>query len=140
MLAISRRTISENNLQERADTIQGDVTSIPLPDASVQLAVSRGSVFFWIDLPKAFAEIYRVLAPGGWAYIGGGFGSKELKERIVREMALQDRDGEKFRGRVRQNLGAEMHDRFEASLKAAGITAYDIYRNEDIGLWLVIRK
>ena len=28
------------------------------------------------------SEVYRILKPGGWAYIGGGFGNKELQQSI----------------------------------------------------------
>ncbi|NLA76055.1 MAG: class I SAM-dependent methyltransferase, partial [Deltaproteobacteria bacterium] len=80
MIEIAKQTIQENNIQERSVTITGGVSSIALPDNSINLAVSRGSVFFWEGLPKAFQEIYRVLAPGGCTYIGGGFGTRELKK------------------------------------------------------------
>jgi ubiquinone/menaquinone biosynthesis C-methylase UbiE len=66
--------------------ISGDVAALPVEDASQDLVISRDSVFFWEDLPLAFTEILRVLRPGGHAYVGGGFGSAELAERIVAEM------------------------------------------------------
>ena len=140
MLAIATRTIAESGLQTRAGTLQGKVSAIALPDASVNLAVSRGSIFFWEDLPKAFLEIHRVLAPDGWAYIGGGFGSRELKEAIEREMTSRNQGGDDFCAKVRQNLGAETHARFETALETAGIASYIILHNEDIGLWLIMRK
>ncbi|MBC7343666.1 MAG: methyltransferase domain-containing protein, partial [Clostridia bacterium] len=40
----------------------------------------QGFGVFWENLEKAFKEIHRVLAPGGIAYIGGGFGTSELKK------------------------------------------------------------
>lgn len=140
MLAIAEQTISKHGLEKRADTLQGDVSSIALPDGSVHLAVSRGSIFFWKDLARAFAEIYRLLAPDGSAYIGGGFGSKALKEQIECEMASRDREGENFRARVRQNLGDDARTRFESALKVAGIPSYTILQDENIGLWIVIKK
>ncbi|MFH0996122.1 MAG: class I SAM-dependent methyltransferase [Pseudomonadota bacterium] len=140
MLAIANRTIAESGLEIRADTMQGEVSAIPLPDASVNLAVSRGSIFFWEDLPQAFREIHRVLAPDGWAYIGGGFGSRELKKSIESEMSSRNQGGDDFCARVRRNLGAETRGRFETALETAGIASYIIVHSEDIGLWLIMRK
>lgn len=75
-----------------------------------------------------------MLTPGGWAYIGGGFGSRELKESIESEMASRNQGGDDFCDRVRRNLGAETRGRFETALETAGIAAYIILHNEDIGL------
>jgi len=140
MLAIASRTIAENGLRTRAGTLLGEVSAIALPDASVNLAVSRGSIFFWEDLPRAFREIYRVLAPDGWAYIGGGFGSREIKETIEHEMTSRNQGNNEFSAKVRKNLGMETRARFEAALETAGIDDFFILHNEDIGLWFVIRK
>lgn len=111
MLAIAASTIAECGLEDRAATLHGDVAHIPLPDDSVDLAVSRGSVFFWEDLPRAFAEIRRVLASGGWGYIGGGFGSAKIKAEIERKMrARSAREGGDFRGHVHRNLAPETRE------------------------------
>ena len=140
MLAIAARTIAENGLQDRAATLHGEVTAIALPDESVDLAVSRGSVYFWDDMPRAFREIHRVLSPGGWAYIGGGFGSRAIREDIKRQMDADPQRGERFRDRVHRNLGPDSRAQFETALDTAGITCFSILQNEEIGLWLVMRK
>lgn len=140
MLEIVKRTISENGLENRSGIIQGDVSAISLPNKSVDLAVSRGSVFFWEDLPAAFKEICRVLSPGGWAYIGGGFGSNALKKCIERKMAGLNKNGGPFSDRVRRNLGPETRIRFERALVSAGIDDFEVLQDDDIGLWLVLRK
>jgi ubiquinone/menaquinone biosynthesis C-methylase UbiE len=140
MLAIANRTIAENGLQKRADTLQGEVSAIALPDASVNLAVSRGSIFFWEDLPQALLEVHRVLAPDGWAYIGGGFGSREIKAAIAHEMTSRNQGNDEFCAKIQKNLGMETRARFEAALETAGIDDFFILHNEDIGLWLVIKK
>jgi ubiquinone/menaquinone biosynthesis C-methylase UbiE len=140
MIALAERTIAGHDLQSRTAARQGDVTDIDLPDACVDLVVSRGSVFFWEDLPRAFKEIYRILAPQGWAYIGGGFGSRELKESIEREMASRGKSTGPFGDKVRRNLGPETRNRFVTALETAGIDSYSILQSDDIGLWLVMRK
>lgn len=50
----------------------GSLTSLPLPDNSIDAAITVNTVYFVDDLPKAAAELARVLAPGGRAVIGIG--------------------------------------------------------------------
>jgi ubiquinone/menaquinone biosynthesis C-methylase UbiE len=140
MLAIVQRTIAENGLASRAHTLQGNIMSIPLPDACMDLAVSRGSIFFWENLTTALCEIHRVLAPNGWAYVGGGFGSKELKASIIREMKARNQGSDQFRQRMSRNLGPETRVRFEKALETVGIASFSIIDNEEIGLWIVMQK
>jgi len=47
-----------------ARAIAGTAEEIPLPDESVD-AVFIGQAWHWFDVPKAVAEIHRVLRPGG---------------------------------------------------------------------------
>ena len=57
-----------------------DVHSLPFPDNSFDLVVSRGSIPFWRDHRLAAREIMRVLRPGGVALVGGGSGRLMPKE------------------------------------------------------------
>src|SRR2546428_8365932 len=47
------------------EILAGDATKVPLPDASVDVVTSNGVLNLVPDKPAAFAEIYRVLKPGG---------------------------------------------------------------------------
>lgn len=47
-----------------AEALDGTAEAIPLPAASVD-AVVAGQAFHWFDVPRAMAEIARVLRPGG---------------------------------------------------------------------------
>jgi SAM-dependent methyltransferase len=47
-----------------AKAVAGTAEAIPLPDASVD-AVFVGQAWHWFDIPRAVAEIHRVLRPGG---------------------------------------------------------------------------
>ena len=102
VLEIAWMNVAVSGLQNRVRTLCGDVHHIPRDNGSVDLVISRGSLFFWEDKAKAFAEIYRVLAPGGGAYIGGGMGTKELFDKIKVEMDKRrhefslDPQGERF--------------------------------------------
>lgn len=136
MLEIADTNIVVSGLQRRLRTIQGDVHQIPRDDGSVDLVISRGSLFFWDDKTKAFAEIYRVLAPGGQAYIGGGMGTGELFEKIKEQINQRrhecslDEKGERF---------ADHRVAYRQALDEAGISSYTMTRNEE-GLWIRIHK
>jgi ubiquinone/menaquinone biosynthesis C-methylase UbiE len=140
MLEITREKITASDLGMRANTIQGDVRAIDLPDGSVNLAVSRGAIWFWEDIPAALREIYRVLAPRGWAYIGGGFGSKDLLESIEITMRSFNNGTDHFKHRVRRNLNQATYGRFKEALTTAGIDSGYVLQNDDIGMWVVMRK
>ena len=45
--------------------VEGNAEKIPLPDASVDVVTSNGVLNLVPDKPRAFAEIFRVLRPGG---------------------------------------------------------------------------
>jgi ubiquinone/menaquinone biosynthesis C-methylase UbiE len=56
-------------LEERLAFVVGDVASLPFPDASFDLVTSSFSVHHWPDAAAGFAEIRRVLRPGGRAIV-----------------------------------------------------------------------
>lgn len=58
---------------ERMTSLFADVHLLPFRDGYADVIISRGSLPFWKDPPEAFREIWRVLKPGGTAYIGRGF-------------------------------------------------------------------
>lgn len=140
MLALCERTIDENDLRGRAGLLPGDIGSLALPDGSVDLIISRGSIFFWDDLPQAFREIHRVLAPGGKTFIGGGFGNAAVKESIRCQMAKRNQGKDQFGQKMRANLGSEMRCRFEQGLQDAAIHNVEFLQDEDIGLWIMMHK
>jgi ubiquinone/menaquinone biosynthesis C-methylase UbiE len=117
-------------------TLWGDVHEIPLADETVDLAMSRGSVFFWEDHCKAFQEIYRVLKPGGVAIIGGGFGSNELKDQIAAEM---EKRGQALRDRTKKHNNEDNLVHYEEALRQSGIATYSATRDET-GLWVTIKR
>ena len=118
MLAVAEGNIREAGLSGRLSLLRGDVHAIPLPAGSVDLVVSRGSVFFWEDLPRAFSEIYRVLAPGGKTYVGGGFGTAELRDAVLAAMAKENPDWKSFRDK---NLGPENRERVVGVIEGLGL-------------------
>lgn len=132
MRLIAERNIAEQQLDNRVVALCGDVHNIPLKSSSVNLVVSRGSIYFWDDLPRVLQEIWRVLAPGGQVCIGGGFGSKALREEIVRTMREKEPD---WQPKCRNFNDAVFND----ALATAGIDAAEIIRDGS-GTWVTFEK
>ena len=134
MLEKAKLHIVEDGLQKRAKTLLADVHNIPLPDGSINLVISRGSIPFWKDPAKALKEIYRVLAPGGKAYVGGGRGTPEVKAQIgarIKERNPAWHDRSKKNGDHRKEC--------EESLKNAGITNCSVIIGKE-GSWIEMNK
>ena len=68
-----RALAHSTGLARRVRFASADVHALPFPAQSADVIVSRGSFPFWRDLQRGLGEIYRVLKPGGVAYIGRGF-------------------------------------------------------------------
>jgi ubiquinone/menaquinone biosynthesis C-methylase UbiE len=129
MLSYAEEDIAKYKLENRVTTLKGDVCFISVDDDSMNLVISRGSLFFWENLTESFKEIERILAPGGMAYIGGGFGSSELEKKIALSHEITP---PKFIAPGKEKL-------YEAELKKAKIDNYNIIRN-DSGMWIVFKK
>ena len=80
---IARENAAERNLQHRVTARVGRAEAIEHADDSVDLVISRGSIFFWEDQKRGLSEIHRVLKPGGWAYVGGGIGTVDLLAEVL---------------------------------------------------------
>jgi ubiquinone/menaquinone biosynthesis C-methylase UbiE len=134
--AIADRRSAEWGLRDRTAVVIGDVQQLPLPDGSIDLAISRGSMPFWQDLEKAFSEILRVLAPGGMAYLGGGMGNKELAESIEKKMRAFNPDWPACVRRKSNGLGAED---YRAILRRLG-APFEVLESESKGKWTILCK
>lgn len=132
MRTIAERNIAEQGATGRVTALCGDVHAIPLPDGSVDLVVSRGSVYFWHDLARVLGEVRRVLAPGGAVCIGGGFGSRELRETIIGRMREKEPD---WQPKCRGFADAV----FLQAVDRAGITGATLVKDES-GTWLTFRR
>jgi len=134
-----KANIVADGLQKRARTIVADVHKIPLPDGSVNLVISRGSIPFWKDPGTAFKEIYRVLAPGGKAYIGGGKGTPEIQAQIAakrKELGMEPQ----FKLNLDKDAKVKGPRKFPPRdyneiLKGTGITTYTANKGEWILIW-----
>lgn len=130
---IANGNIRAAGLGDRITPVIGDARSLPCPDATADLIISKGSVFFWDDPGAAFHEIRRVLKPGGKACIGGGFGSAKTFAEIQENMDTIDATW--IEG-VRERLSTETADRLREALKQAGITDYTVL-HDPWQLWVI---
>jgi arsenite methyltransferase len=64
MLALARRNAVEAGAPN-VEFLKGEMESIPLPDASVDVVISNCVINLSTDKPAVFAEMHRVLRPGG---------------------------------------------------------------------------
>jgi ubiquinone/menaquinone biosynthesis C-methylase UbiE len=136
MQDIAEKNIKEYDLTDRVNTILGDVHELPFADKSIDLLISRGSIFFWDDQAKALREIYRVLAPGGKTFIGGGFGTPELKVQISEKMNRKD---DSWKRKMKNRIGKSSDEHFCSMLAQAGVTDFTIDRS-DAGMWIIMRR
>ena len=106
---------------ERVTWQQADAQVLPFPDGTFEAVVCQFGVMFFPDKPRAFAEAFRVLKPGGrflfnvWDRIE----ENEFADAVVRSVAAQyPQDPPMFLARTPHGH----HDAaaLEAQLRAAG--------------------
>lgn len=149
-LARARDTVRELGEQDRFRFIEGKAESIPLPSESVDLAVSRGSVFFWECQVTGIREVSRVLRPGGVAMIGGGLGTAYplwARKEFIRRRRKSTRSGGKTAMDAFRTVRSP--DTFRDWAARAGIRDFEVIGEgglaEDdpgtgVGIWLLFRK
>jgi arsenite methyltransferase len=60
-----RAAVEEAGMEAWCDLLEGEMEAIPLPDASIDVVISNGVINLSHRKSRAFAEIARVLRPGG---------------------------------------------------------------------------
>ena len=136
------KAAEEAGVRHRVRAEQADAQAMPFADSYADIVVSRGSFQFWQNRRQAFAEIYRVLKPGGIALIGRGF-SPNLPVETARKIRAKQRQSGKLprydvagtaaelRG-IMQALGIEDHRiRIPKPAGSDGV---------NYGIWLEFRK
>lgn len=73
---------------ENVEVLDGDATRLPLADASVDVVISNGVLNLVPEKERAFAEIARVLRPGGRFQIADIVTAGELSDEIRADVAL----------------------------------------------------
>jgi arsenite methyltransferase len=72
----------------QVEVLAGDATSLPLDNESVDVVISNGVLNLVPEKERAFAEIARVLKPGGRLQIADIVTGVELSEEIRRDIDL----------------------------------------------------
>lgn len=135
MCRLSQEKVLRQKIADKVTAVVADVHRLPFRNSCADLIVSRGSVFFWNELPLAFNEIARVLAPGGQAWIGGGFGSKELKEKISEKMAAID---PQWQNNSKKRLSPENMKAIQEAAEHSKLPCHTV--QDESGLWIVLSK
>ena len=150
--ALSRAldTSRERGLAPRTVAIIGSAESIPLPNESVDVVVSRGSFWFWQDRTQGLREVWRVLRPGGRAMIGGGLGSGypawARTKFISRQRKSQRAKGAEAMRKFREARNPETFRRLatDANLPNFEVVGEGGMDPDDprsgVGIWLKFRK
>ena len=104
--------------------VQGEIEDIPLPDASVDLVVSNCVLNLVPDKAAAFAEIHRVLKPGGRFAISDVVLDGELPPGLAAASLL-------YVGCV---AGAQQEPDYLAAIAAAGLVEVAVPKRREISL------
>ena len=89
------RKAEKAGLAGRVSAIRADAVQLPFRRNYAAVIVSRGSFQFWSDKLKAFRELYRVLKPGGVAYIGRGLPAS-MPLDVARDLRTRHGSGPKY--------------------------------------------
>ena len=120
------------------DFFNMNVENMSFKDNEFDLIFSRGSYRFWKNKTKAFSEVYRVLRPGGFALIGGGFGRINPKEDV--------KEARKNLGNFRGKSGADSRipypsrERLAQMISDAGVKEFDFTPEDYPGMWITFSK
>jgi ubiquinone/menaquinone biosynthesis C-methylase UbiE len=104
------RTNAKAGGYDNVEFVLGDIEALPLPDNSVDVAISNCVINLVPDKEKVFQELNRVLRPGGWFMISDLVLLKELPEEVRTSV-------EAYVGCV---AGAILKDQYLAIIRGAG--------------------
>lgn len=118
MLAKLSRNVAAMGATTNVELLEGNAEEIPLPDASVDVVTSNGVLNLVPDKPQAFAEIARVLKPGGRLQISDIALAKPVSEKSRADPKLW----------AECVVGAVMEDDYVEQLRTAGLDVDVIHR------------
>ncbi len=112
----SRKVNADAIAKGRCKVLEASVSSLPFKENTFGMATAFETVYFWPDIEKSFAEVRRVLSPGGRFLIvnedDGLSGNNEKWEKII------------------EGMHTYTPDELERHLAAAGFRDITVHRNE----------
>ena len=136
-LEIAQKRSQNLKVQYRTSGILADVQDMPLEDESINLVISRGSLWFWEDKKKSLGEIYRVLKEDGVAYIGCGFGNEQTQNQVYEKM--KEIDGDNWAERRKKFTDGNDAEVYNDILNKMDIKNFKI-KDDQEGFWIIIKK
>ena len=128
-----RQEARKHGLENRVRIVKSDSSLMGIADDSVDLAIFRGALFFPILFKVDFEAIYRVLRPGGIAFVGGGFG-KHTPAEVISQIGKRSEELNASMGRVRVTVESVREQVRLSNLEGK------CEISTDGGLWVVMRK
>ena len=130
MLALARQN-QERAGADNVEFLKGEIESIPLPDNSVDVIISNCVINLSTDKPRAMAEAFRVLKPGGRFAVSDVVVRGELPAEVRRSMEL-------WVGCVAGALGEQQYQDMlqRAGFEEIGIEPTRIYELQDAKAFL----
>jgi SAM-dependent methyltransferase len=122
MLELARRNATEANATN-VEFLEGRIDAVPLPDASVDVIISNCVVNLAVDKSAVFAEMHRLLRPGGRIGISD----------VVTEDRLTSAERTERGSYVGCIAGALPQGEYRAGLEAAGLADVSIEFTHAVG-------
>jgi ubiquinone/menaquinone biosynthesis C-methylase UbiE len=122
MLALARRNAADAGVTN-VEFLEGQIEHVPLPDASVDVIISNCVINLSPDKPAVFAEMHRVLRPGGRIGISD----------VITDDHLTDAERHERGSLLGCIAGALPITQYETGLHDAGFTEISITRTNTVG-------
>lgn len=87
MLELARKSAAQADMPQVSFAF-GEITDLPIDDASVDVAISNGVINLAVDKSAVFREIHRVLRPGGWIQFADIVIDRELSAQARNDIDL----------------------------------------------------
>jgi len=130
--------VDEAGLTGRVIPLEGDALDMPLREGFADFVFSRAVIPFVPDKVQYMREVYRILKPGGVAYVGhGGFGT--LLDPEIRAELVARRLRRWAEGRIPEGWDGPAEGMVDLAIEA-GIEHHRLITEPDVGWWLEIRK
>ena len=133
MEAFYAEEIKKRDMTGIIDTVMTTPGLTGVDDASIDLLVFRGALFFPSFFTIDYQAILRVLKPGGTMFAGGGFG-KYTPDEVIRPIAERSRKLNLLIGKTEVTV-----DSIRRGLETNNITENAGIITEG-GLWVVVKK